>query len=459
MRAILRAILLLTLCATPFTAWAQATRCSFTSERFTTDSTPSGMVTFAGGNVKIRCPARGITLEGDSAERYTDKDFMIGHVVYDEPRLHVTSDFLNHFANDERVVAIGNVRAKLPSGSTLVGPIAEWRRATPRVRPRDQLLARSRPTVTIVEKDSAGKPAAPTTIVGETIFMDGDSLIYGSGRVFINRTDVTATADSVFVDQTKEITHLIREPVLKGKREDRAYTLTGILIDLYSKNKKLQRILSRGNAKVVSDSMTLASDTIDLRVRNDLLDHAYAWGAKSRAHVVSPTQNLVADSIDVTMPGQRIRLMRAFNRAVAENTPDSTRFRVEPRNEKDWLRGDTIVAHFDTSKVADTAKKGPDVKRLVALGHARSFYHLPPSDSTQRRPALNAVTARTITIDFDKSRVATVTALDSVSGIYIEPRDSTAGRRTVAGRGNSPAPNQPRPAPPGSIVPLPPKRP
>jgi hypothetical protein len=143
---------------------------------------------------------------------------MIGRVVYDEPRLHLTSDFLNHFTTDERVVAIGNVNAKLPNGSTLVGPIAEWRRAVPRVRPRDQLLARSRPTVTIVEKDSLGRPAPPTNIVGETIFMDGDSLIYGSGRVVINRTDVTATADSVFVDQTKETTHLIRNPVLKGKR-------------------------------------------------------------------------------------------------------------------------------------------------------------------------------------------------------------------------------------------------
>jgi hypothetical protein len=460
MKSIVRAFLVLASCATPLTAWAQGqTRCGFTSDRFSSDSTPAGMVTFLGGNVKIRCPARSITLVGDSAERYPDRDVMIGHVVYDEPRLHITSDFLNRFAVDDRVLAVGNVNAKLPSGSSLVGPIAEYRRAAPRIRPLNQLLARSRPTVTIVQKDSAGRPVPPTTIVGETIFMDGDSLIYGSGRVVISRTDVTATADSVFMDQTKDITHLIREPVLKGKRTDRSYTLTGNLIDLYSRNKKLQRILSRGNAKVVSDSMTLASDTVDLRVRNDLLDRAYAWGAKSRAHLESPTQNLVADSIDVTMPGQRIQTMRAFNRAVAENTPDTTRFRVEPRGEKDWLRGDTIVAHFDTSKAADTAKKGPDVKRLVASGHAKSFYHLSPSDSTQRRPALNAVTARIIAIDFDKSRVATVTAFDSVSGIYIEPRDSTAGRRTVAGRGSSPAPNQPRPAPPGSIIPLPPKRP
>jgi hypothetical protein len=459
MKVIVRAFGLLALCVAPVAARAQATRCSFTSDRFNSDSTAAGMVTFLAGNVKIRCPARGITLVGDSAERYPDKDFMIGHVVYDEPRLHITSDFLNHFANDERVLAIGNVNAKLPSGSTLVGPIAEYRRKSPRIRLHDQLLARSRPTVTVVEKDSSGKPVPPTTIVAETVFMDGDSLIYASGRVVISRTDVTATADSVFMDQTTETTHLIRDPVLKGKREDRSYTLTGDLIDLYSRNKKLQRILSRANAKVVSDSMTLASDTIDLRVRADLLDHAYAWGAKSRAHLESPSQNLLADSIDVSMPGQRIQVMRAFRRALAENIPDTTRFRVDQRGEKDWLRGDTIVAHFDTSRVPETDKKSPDVKRLVASGHARSFYHLPPSDSSQKRPALNAVTARKITIDFDKSRVATVTALDSVSGIYLEPRDSTATRRTVAGRGNGPAPNQPRPAPPGSIIPLPPKKP
>lgn len=429
------------------------TRCLFSSDRASSDSTAVGMVSFYGGNVKFRCPDRGITLVGDSAEQYPDHNFVIGHVVYDEPRAHITSDFLNYFSTDERVLAIGNVNARLPSGSTLVGPIAEYKRAVPRVRTRAQMTAKSRPTITLIEKDSTGKPGQPTVVVGETVFMDGDSLIYASGGVTITRPEITASADSIFMDQTKETMRLMRNPELRGKKE-KPYTLNGDLIDLYSKDKKLQRIISRANAKAVSDSMTLTADTIDLRVRNDLLDHAYAWGAKSRARVVSAAQNLLADSLDVTMPGQKIRLVRALNKAYAEGAPDTTRFTLEKKTDKNWLRGDTITAHFD-STVADTAKKNPDIQRLLASGHATSYYHLAPSDSAERRPAINYVSARVINIDFTKSQVTTVTTVDSVSGIYIEPKTDSA---TVRRNRPTNAPGQTKPLP-TSIIPLPPKRP
>jgi hypothetical protein len=462
-----RALGLVALCLAPLAAEAQAggqqrTNCGFTSDRFRTDSTAEGNVVFMAGNVVIRCPARKITIRGDSAERFPNRDLVIGHAVYDEPRLHVESDFLNHFMADERVLAIGNVNARLPNGSTLVGPIVEYRRANPRFRQRDQILAQSRPTITIMQKDSTGKPLPPTTVVGQTVFMDGDSLIYAGGQVVINRTDVTATADSMAMDQGRETMRLMRQPILKGKRE-REFTLTGDLIDVFSKNKKLQRIISQAKAQAVSDSMTLTADTIDLRVKDDLLDHAYAWG-KSRARVVSPSQNMVADSLDVSLPGQRIRLVRALRGALAEGRPDTTRFRLESKDEKDWLRGDTIIALFDSTKVADTTKSNPDVERLIARGNATSLYHLAPNDTSQKRPAINYVSARTITIDFDQSRVATVTTVEAVNGLYLEPRDSTARRANGGQRANAPQRSsgrgqQPATPRPSSIVPLPPKRP
>src|SRR5262249_32488174 len=163
-----------------------------------------GNVAYAGGGVKIFCPARKITITGDSAERFRDHDQMIGHAVYDEPRLHVTADFLTYFPNDERVVAVSNVHAKLPNGSMLDGPQAEFRREVPRIRPRRQNSAIARPTITIIEKDSSGKTLDPTKIVANTVFMDGDSLIYGGGQVVITRTDITANGDSAFIDQTHE---------------------------------------------------------------------------------------------------------------------------------------------------------------------------------------------------------------------------------------------------------------
>jgi hypothetical protein len=426
------------------------TECSFVSGgALHLDSIPGvGQVAYAGGGVKIVCPARKITITGDSAERVAGHDQVIGHAVYDEPRLHVTSDFLTYFQADERVVAVANVHARLPNGSTLDGPQAEFRRAVPRVRPRQQVSAIARPTITIVEKDSTGKTLSPTTVVANTVFMDGDSLIYGGGQVVITRTDMSSTSDSAFIDQPNETMHFMRNPVLHGKR-DRPFTLSGDLIDAFWHDRKLTRILSRANAQAVSDSMTLTSDTLDLRVKIDQLDHAYAWGKSKQSRVVSPQQNMVADSLDVSMPGQRVQLVRALNRAFAQGKPDTTRFIIEKPDTTDWLKGDTIVARFDSLAAADTTRN-PQIKQITATGNASSLYHMAPSDSAERRPALNYVTARVIEIAFgDDRKVATVTTVDSLSGVYIEPAPDSTRRRGPNTAAPTPAVN--------SIVPLPTK--
>jgi hypothetical protein len=425
--------------------------------RLRLDSLPGlGQVVFLGGGVLVRCPSRGITMRGDSAERYADHDQMVGNAVYDEPRFHVTSDFLTYLPNDEKVVAAGNVHATLPSGSTLEGPLAEYLRPVPRLRPHEVMNSSARPTIHIVEKDSLGRPTPPTVVVADHVKMDGDSLIYAGGQVVITRPEIAATADSAFIDQGPETMRLMRKPRLRGTKE-RPFTLTGELIDLFSHDRKLQRVRASDSATAVSDSMTLKSDTIDLRIRNDLLDHAYAWGAKSRARVVSPSQNMIADSLDVSMPGQHIRLVRALRSALAEGRPDTVKFRAERPDTLDWLLGDTIVAHFDSVPVKDTSKT-PNIKQLVASGHASSLYHMAPSDTAERRPAINHVTARLITIDFDQQKVATVTTVDSVYGIYIEPRaDSTSKRTNATAQGKTPT-TPTKPTVP-SAVPLPPKKP
>ena len=422
--------------------------------RINFDSLPGiGRIAFVGGGVLFKCPARGMTLRGDSAEQYPDRDVMVGHAVYDEPRFHVTADFLNYFPTDERVVAAGNVHATLPTGSKLDGPQAEYKRAVPRIRKIPEMNAIARPTITIVEKDSLGRPQPPTTVVANTVHMVGDSasLIYGGGQVVITRPDIGATADSAFIDEGREFMQLMRNPQIKGKK-DRSFTLTGDLIDMFSRNRKLERVLSRPNAVAVSDSMTLKADTIDLRIKNDLLDHAYAWGAKGRARAVSPSQNLLADSLDVFMPGQHVQLVRALRKALAEGKPDTARYKVEAPDSVDWLQGDTIIAHFDTAATRDTSKS-PAIRELVSSGHAASLYHMAPSDSMEHRAAINYVTARIITVDFDKQRVATVTTVDSVAGVFVEPKADTTGRtRRTNGATAGAAAGK---TPPKSIVPLP----
>jgi hypothetical protein len=463
-----RALVMLAGVGAAHVATAQSTPCTLVPNPRTSlyaDSTAAaGKVFFLGGGVLFKCPGRGITLRGDSAEEYADHDQMIGHAVYDEPRLHVTSNFLNYFPATEIVRAIGDVHATLPSGSTLVGPIAEWRRVAKGIRPRQQLLATSRPTINIVEKDSSGK-STPMSVMANQVFMDGDSLIYAGGQVIITRPEIGATSDSAFIDQTRETMRLMRNPVLKGKKE-KPFTLSGDLIDLFSQNRKLQRVIARANALAVTDSMTLKADTIDLRVRDDVLDHAYAWGSKDRARVVSAAQNVLADSLDVIMPGQKIRLVRAVRNAFAQGKLDTTRFHIDGADSTNWLRGDTIVAHFDSLGPKDTSKT-PPIKLLVASGHSSALYHAAASDTAEKRPVINYINARTILIDFDnKQQVSTVTAVDSIHAMYLDPQPDTAAKRAKSTRPpGKPAPGAGKPPakspakPPAKPSPLPPGTP
>jgi hypothetical protein len=132
------------------------------------------------------------------------------------------------------------------------------------------------------------------------------------------------------------------------------------------------------------------------------------------------------------MPNQRVQLVRAVRGALAEAKPDTIQFKVEAPDTLNWLKGDTVVAHFDSLAAGDTAKN-PNIRQLVATGHASSLYHMASSDTSIHRPAINQVVARVIRIDFDQRKVATVTTVDSVLGVYLEPKPDSTSRKRTAG--------------------------
>lgn len=439
------ALLLVAAVAIAPKAAAQTTACNSEQERQVSIKLPSGEYNnFIGGGIVVRCPAKRITLRADSAEIYGDEHriYFVGHVHYVEPRLEMSSDFLTYYQLEERILAAGNVDGRLPTGSKLRGPQVDYRRVAPRVRTRAQTLATGRPTVLIVQKDSTGKEQPPIEVVANTIFMDGDSLIYGSGRVQITRPEITATSDSAFINSGTEIMQLMRNPIVNGTKS-RPFQLVGERIDLFSKDRKLQRVISAVKARATSQDLLLRADTIDLRVAADLLERAYAWGA-SRANANSPSQNMIADSLDVHMPGQRVREVRALRKAFAEGRPDST-IHADTTN---WIRGDTIVAYFDTLPPVDTTK-GPEIQKLVSTLNAQAFYNLAPSDTSLHRPAVNYVKGRRITINFDDQKVANIAVDEKVAGIYIEPSNDTTRTRTNTrpGTNRTPARTPARPIP------------
>jgi len=395
--------------------------------------TPSGQFdVFVGGGVRITCPRSDLRLRADSLESYGDygRLFLFGNVEYEEPRLNLTANYLTYYQIEERIVANGNVNARLPNGSTMRGPYAEYYRAM-NGRPATRLFANGRPAFTIVQRDSAGNAGEPLLVLANNVTMIGDSLVYAGGSVQATRPEVEARGDSITVDSEAGRMVIMRNPVIEGRR-DRPFTLVGERIEMETEQRKLARVVAFQRARAVSEDMTLTSDTIDLRFADDLMQRAIAWGV-SRARAASASQELVADSLDVRMPGQRMREVFAVRRAVAYGTPDSARFRADTT---DWMRGDTIVARFD-STAADSAR-GARLRELHARGSARAYYHLAPADTAERRPAINYVTGREIRIGFRDQAVATVTVLERAAGVYLEPQPVAA----------IPTPQPARPAPP-----------
>jgi hypothetical protein len=236
------------------------------------------------------------------------------------------------------------------------------------------------------------------------------------------------------MDSGRDFARLMREPLVKGIGS-RAFTLTGGVIDLYSKNRQVERVVATPTGHALSQDLELVADSIDLRVQSNQLQRAIAWG-KGRARAVSPDREIIADSIDAILPGQRVREVRALRNAYAESNPDSGVVSTQ----RDWMKGDTIVAHFDSLVGTDTASK-PRIREIVAEGNAKSFYQMKNSKGPQTQPSVNYVRGRIIDVIFEDRKVSTVTVTEKATGVLIEPAADTAAAKP----GATPAQAKPRP--------------
>ncbi len=426
------------LAAPPLGAQGSLTACSFNAPNgFNTDTSPGQQrVSTSSGGITVKCPSRNITLVAESGKQFgQDRLDLVGKVHYNEPsKIDLQSDLLTYFATDERVVVNGHVIATLPSGSTLTGPAATYLRVIPGRRPFEELTAIQNPTVTLAAQ---GDSAKPVTVNAVTIYMRGDSLIYASRGVVITRVDLVAHSDSAFLDgrSSQESMRLMFAPSVDGL-QGRKFHLEGEVIDAFSKQRKLERVIARGRGHARSQDLDLVADTIDLRMNNDALEHAIAWNRAGQAKATSTGQIIVADSIDVVMPKQRVTVMYAVRHAFAQADADTVRFRT---TEKDWLRGDVITAWFDSTATKDTSST-PPIKQILATHHADSaqaYYHLAPSDSAVRSPAISYVRGHEIRLDFENRKVALVAVRDSVAGIYLEPQDSAKAAKASTGKSTS----------------------
>lgn len=396
---------------------------------------PSGQYnSYYGRGIRGRCTNTDQRLSGDSLEALGDaKSYLIvGRAHYEEKRVRLDADRIYYFQSEERVLAEGNVVAVTEKGTTMRGPRAEYFRAAPGLRDQSRLLATGRPVTKLSPDDAGGDGGTDTVeVIAEHVTEVADSLLYAGGDVVITRSDLVATSDSATMNGGTEWARLDGRPRIEGRGAS-VFTLVGRRVDLWSRDRRLERVLSADSAKATSEDVTLASDTIDLRLTEQKLSRAYAWGV-SRARAKATDRDIVADSIEVDMPRQVLRELRALRGAYASSRTDSSKF---VSTEDDWLRGDTIVASFDSVRAAgDTAAK-PVIRVINASGDAASFYQVASSQGAKAAPNLNYVKGKAITVNFGADRaVSRVTVREQASGIYLEriPDDSLKADSTAAG--------------------------
>lgn len=411
---------------------------------------------FQGGGVRYSCKGQDVTMDADSAAYYGDLAilYLVGQVHYRDADATLDADRLTYYQNEEWVIAEGNVLANMKNGSTMRGPSAEYFRVLPGVRPVERLIATGRPTFRLRQPDSAGVARPVTGVIADRVTAEGDSLIFAGGAVEITRPDLTANADSVMLDEGREYGQLLRNARVLGRGE-RGFTLTGRTIDLYSSNKQLERVVSLGEARVLSDDITVTSDTLDLRISDGQLTRAFAWGP-DRARAVAPGRDMTADSMDVQLVDSKLRELYAVGTARLESVADTASIRS---NERDWLVGDTVIARFDTVAVGDSATN-PPLREVRALGAARSFQQIPPDSGITEKPSIHYVAGKTITIDFDSGQVrqVMVTPPDSgqAVGLYLDATGQTAPRDE---RNEAQRQVPPTAVPPASPPPVPIKAP
>jgi lipopolysaccharide export system protein LptA len=405
--------------------------------------------TFYGGGFQGRCRGQNITIESDSLESYGQNELhiLIGNVKYREDAVAIDAARATYYRTEERLLLEEAVHAVLPrSGATLDGPRVEYFRAVRGIRQQPRFVATQRPTLTYVEKDSLGNPSPPVMMNANTITGEGDSTFFGSGQVRIVRQELVATGDSAVFDGARRFARLLRDPVIRSEGAQ-AYTLRGRVIDLFGATRQLDRVVAIDSASATSRDFTLRSDTLDLRVRDNRLSRAFAFGPQG-ARATTQAQDVVADSLDIIMPDQRIQELRAVGKAFAESEPDTSRIRTD---ERDWLRGDTVIARFDSVRVrGDTAQ--PKMRELFANGNASAYYQIAADTANRTRPGISYSRGRAIRLQFANGEVETVSVLDSASGVFLEPAGDSAGASGVRPGQRPPArPAVPPVRPPGSL--------
>lgn len=395
--------------------------------------TPQGTNYFAGGNVRLSCRGSRITMQSDSVAAYGGNVVQfIGRVKYRDSTLTMDANRGTYYKNRERWEARGKVTTQnLTTGSTLTGPALDYMRVVKGVRDTMEMFATGRPTIRYFPSDTGGRAAEPYVIVGDRVRLKGDDRIFAGGKVTVDRSDFASRSDSLRLNTGPggDGSLIGGRPVLRGLGAD-SFSITGNRIDLTLEGRELTYLLAKGNGRAVSKEWDLVADTIALDVNQRKLEQTLAWGDSIRPSATSPGYAMKADSLALDTPGQRLQEVRGFGKAWLGGTVHP------PTKDRDWMRGDTVVARFASRDSAGTQRA---VLSRIEARRAAQSYHIEPNQRSPARPSINYARGDAITVTMKDPAtpgggVERVDIRGKVDGIQLEaesptpaPADTTPG--------------------------------
>src|SRR6476469_5174999 len=305
------------------------------------------------------------------------------------------------------------------------------------------MYAIGRPKIDYVEADSAGgRKLEPYVIVADRVRFKGNDRIWAGGKATIDRSDFAARSDSMRLDTGKgsDGTLIGGEPILRGISAD-SFRLMGKRIDLALQQRELNKVAAKGQGHAVNRDWDLTADTIAIDLKTRKIERTLAWGATTRPYAVSTSYAMRPDSLALDSPGQLLQEVRGYRKAWLGGTVDSA------TKERDWMKGDTVIAHFTPSDSA--GRKRAVLSRIEARAAAQS-YHLDKNARSPRRPSINYARGDAIVVTMKPTPDGGVDRVDihgKVDGIQLEasgdstsaPADSTAPAASTLPAASTPA--------------------
>lgn len=426
----------------------------------------------------------------DGAEIFADsvvifeergRNDLIGSVRYYAGARQLFADEARYFTREGRLQASGNVRVVdeergstiengdvvllLPNGSRTEEEMTVTTGADG-VRPRAVMLPpaptpvltdATAPDSTVLEPPRPDTvPPTPYEVVSDRMDIFGSGSFVAVGDVEIARDSLYAWSDSADYDAEGGGLDLSGA----ARVESAAYRLSGETIRMGAPGSATSTVEARRAARLTGDGIELASATITMFLRDDALERLVATPIEGgsvpdaepdsvdleRPRALVETFLLTADSLDISVPAERLDRVFAAGRARSESTAgDSLNVELLPELARtDWLEGDTIIVTFEPESAEadpDGAGGGDDteahVESVVAIVGARSLYRLPSNDSTAvpgvDPPAVHYVTGQQITIHMVQGEISDMEVVGQTRGVHLEPLSRGARGAGTAG--------------------------